>query len=141
QEYLGRLGMRTSVSRPASGDTSATLGDAISMSPVSHRTSTSPGSHTPVSLPAETHPRSAAPLEAVQGEGDLERARRPLETLHLMACMEKGPYRVELHQVTLSDVVNDKSLFNRLRGSYRGHIGVFRPLWSLRTVRSIDFIK
>jgi len=72
---------------------------------------------------------------------DAESNEISARTLHLLSCMEKGKHSVELHQVIITHITDDRQLFHTLRRSYHEHRGRFRSYWSLRTVHSIHFMK
>jgi hypothetical protein len=65
----------------------------------------------------------------------------PMQTLHLFSCTDKGSNEWQLHQEVITNVQNDRQLFNGLRQQYRKHRSVLRPLWSFRTLQSIHFMK
>ena len=63
------------------------------------------------------------------------------ESLHLLCCIEKGRYRIDLHQELITNISDDRSLFRTLRRVYHDQRGRMRPYWSLRSVHSIHFMK
>ena len=63
------------------------------------------------------------------------------ETLHLLYCIEKGRYTIDLHHELITNVPDDRTLFRTLRHIYHQNKGKLRPYWSLRTVNSIHFMK
>jgi hypothetical protein len=48
---------------------------------------------------------------------------------------------MELYHDRVDNIIDDRQLFQKLRWSYRKHRGRFRSIWSLRTLRSIHFMK
>lgn len=59
----------------------------------------------------------------------------------LLSCLEKGRYAVELRQESIIGVADDRQLFYTLRRMYHEHRGRLRPMWSLKTLHSIHFMK
>lgn len=69
------------------------------------------------------------------------RANLDQESLHLLCCIERGRYRIDLHQELITNISDDRSLFCTLRRIYHEQRGRMRSYWSLRTVHSIHFMK
>ncbi|OJI91533.1 hypothetical protein ASPTUDRAFT_312601 [Aspergillus tubingensis CBS 134.48] len=59
----------------------------------------------------------------------------------LLSCLERGRYAVELRQESIIGVADDRQLFYTLRRIYHEHRGRLRPIWSLKTLQSIHFMK
>ncbi|KAL3248143.1 hypothetical protein ABHI18_012138 [Aspergillus niger] len=59
----------------------------------------------------------------------------------LLSCLENGKYAVELRQESIVGVADDRQLFHTLRRIYHEHRGRLRPIWSLKTLHSIHFMK
>ncbi|PYH70826.1 uncharacterized protein BO88DRAFT_480193 [Aspergillus vadensis CBS 113365] len=59
----------------------------------------------------------------------------------LLSCLEKSRYAVELRQKSIIGVADDRQLFYTLRRIYHEHRGRLRPIWSLKTLHSIHFMK
>ncbi|RAK89638.1 hypothetical protein BO79DRAFT_264153, partial [Aspergillus costaricaensis CBS 115574] len=59
----------------------------------------------------------------------------------LLSCLERGRYAVELRQESIIGVADDRQLFYTLRRIYHEHRGRLRPIWSLKTLHSIHFMK
>jgi hypothetical protein len=90
------------------------------------------------------HQGNDDPVERIganQYREDIELGDIPTHTLYLLSCMEKGMYAVYLHQELVTRIADDRELFRTLRKTYQEHRGRLRPYWSLRTVRSIHFMK
>ncbi|CAI6289655.1 unnamed protein product [Periconia digitata] len=76
---------------------------------------------------------------SIEHESKLTRAMP--RTLHLFVCTSKSSHTTELHQEHVSEISDDRELFQELRRSYHKHRGRFRSYWSLTTVHSIHFMK
>jgi hypothetical protein len=76
-----------------------------------------------------------------QVQEEIELGETSTHTLHLLSCMEKGRYAVNLHQELVTHIVDDQQLFRTLRQGYHEHRGKFRASWSLKTVHRIHFMK
>ncbi|KAB8236421.1 uncharacterized protein BDW43DRAFT_239171 [Aspergillus alliaceus] len=72
---------------------------------------------------------------------DVELGESPHHTFHLLLCEEMGRYGVELHQLPVTHIMDDRQFFCALQRVYYEHRGRFKPFWSLRTVRGIHFMK
>ncbi|GKZ56699.1 hypothetical protein AnigIFM49718_001969 [Aspergillus niger] len=59
----------------------------------------------------------------------------------LLSCLENGKYAVKLRQEYIVGVADDLQLFHTLRRIYHEHRGRRRPIWSLKTLHSIHFMK
>lgn len=72
---------------------------------------------------------------------DMEPAASRKNTLHLLTCLERGWYHVQLHQEALPLVMDNKELFQVLQRIYDEHKKKFASFWYLRRVVSIHFVK
>lgn len=65
----------------------------------------------------------------------------PQETLHLMACMQRGRYRRTVVQEPIQDIVTDRALFSLMRSQLARHRGHVRKFFSLKCVQGLYFVK
>lgn len=72
---------------------------------------------------------------------EVELGKTANETLHLLSCTQKGRYAVALHQNLVTDITDDRKLFQMLRDSYFKQRGDLRPYWALKTLQGIHFVK
>ncbi|KAH8723309.1 hypothetical protein GQ44DRAFT_317133 [Phaeosphaeriaceae sp. PMI808] len=61
--------------------------------------------------------------------------------LHLLSCMHAGRFRKSLYQDRIEDITTDHGLFCFLRKQFIRYRGRFCTLLSLKTVKSLKFIK
>ncbi|GLA67416.1 hypothetical protein AtubIFM54640_010734 [Aspergillus tubingensis] len=59
----------------------------------------------------------------------------------LLSCLENGRYAIQLRQESIIGVADDRQLFHKLRRIYHEHRGQLRPIWSLKSLHSIHFMK
>ncbi|GKZ29560.1 hypothetical protein AbraIFM66950_005398 [Aspergillus brasiliensis] len=72
---------------------------------------------------------------------DVELGERIAHPPVLLSCLKNGTYAVELRQESIIGIADDRQLFHRLRRIYHDHRGRLRPIWSLKTLHSIRFMK
>jgi hypothetical protein len=65
----------------------------------------------------------------------------PQETLHLMACMQRGRYSRTVLQEPIQDIVTDRALFKFMRSQLARHRGHIRKFFSLKCVQGLYFVK
>lgn len=65
----------------------------------------------------------------------------PQQTLHVMACMQRGRYRHIVRQDCIEGVTTDRALFSLLRTQLARHRGRMRKLFSLKSVQGLYFVK
>jgi hypothetical protein len=65
----------------------------------------------------------------------------PQESVHLMACMQRGRYRRIVRQDSISEITTDKALFCFLRSQLAQHRGRVRKFFSLKCVQGLLFVK
>ncbi|KAH5319528.1 hypothetical protein HBI12_112360 [Parastagonospora nodorum] len=65
----------------------------------------------------------------------------PQQTLHMMACMQRGRYQRTVHQGRIDDIATDQALFSFMRKQLVQHRGKIRRMFSLKCVRGIYFVK
>lgn len=63
------------------------------------------------------------------------------ETLHLMACMQRGRYRRTVHQDRIDEIKTDQALFVFLRKQISRHRGRIRKLFTLKCIQAMYFVK
>jgi hypothetical protein len=63
------------------------------------------------------------------------------QTLHLMACMQRGRYRRTVHQDRIDTIMTDQALFCFLRKQVAQHRGRIRQLFTLKCIQAMYFVK
>jgi hypothetical protein len=63
------------------------------------------------------------------------------QTLHLMACMQRGRYRRTVHQDRIDNITTDQALFSFMRSQVARHRGRIRKMFSLKCVQGLYFVK
>ncbi|SPJ89725.1 uncharacterized protein FTOL_13086 [Fusarium torulosum] len=85
--------------------------------------------------------RSGEVTQSSPSRQDPEKGNSSTNTLHLLCCMDQRKHAVFLHEELVTDVTDDRHLFQALRNSYYEHRGRLKRYWSLRTIQSIHFMK
>ncbi|KAE8370268.1 hypothetical protein BDV27DRAFT_140697 [Aspergillus caelatus] len=138
QSYLSTLAYKTKTA--TEGSTSKN--DSFRHAQISSPNSNSGGAHSSEASAVADELHDAPQNRIVDcHQQDLECGERSSRTLHLMVCIEKGRYSVELHQEPVTELIDDRQLFHTLKRVYYEHRGRFKQYWSLRTVTSIQFMK
>ena len=65
----------------------------------------------------------------------------PQESVHLMACLQRGRYRRIVRQDPIDGITTDKALFCFLRSQLAQHRGRVRRFFSLKCVQGLLFVK
>jgi hypothetical protein len=65
----------------------------------------------------------------------------PQQTLHIMACMQRGRYRRTVRQDRIDGIGTDQALFCFLRKQVARHRGRIRKMFSLKCVQGMYFVK
>jgi hypothetical protein len=66
---------------------------------------------------------------------------QPLQSLHLMACVQRGRYRKTVHQDRIDDISTDRALFCFMQKQLERHRGRIRKIFSLKCVQGMYFVK
>ncbi|EXL39037.1 hypothetical protein FOCG_18340 [Fusarium oxysporum f. sp. radicis-lycopersici 26381] len=74
-------------------------------------------------------------------QNDLEIGKLSTSTLHVLSCMNSRKHTVILHEELVTNVADDRQLFQTLRDRYFEHKGRLKRRWSLRTIHAIHFMK
>lgn len=85
--------------------------------------------------------RSAVIAQNSSSEQDPEKGKTTENTLHVLCCIDQRKRAVVFHEELITDIADDRHLFQALRNSYQKHRGKFKHYWSLRTIQSIHFMK
>lgn len=63
------------------------------------------------------------------------------QSLHLMACMQRGRYRRTVRQDRVDNITTDRALFCFMRSQLAKHRGRMRKFFSLKCVQGLYFVK
>ncbi|KAH3996980.1 hypothetical protein HBI13_120060 [Parastagonospora nodorum] len=65
----------------------------------------------------------------------------PQQTLHLMACMQRGRYQRTVYQDRIDDITTDQALFSFMRKQVAQYRGKVRKIFSMKCIQGMYFVK
>lgn len=90
------------------------------------------------SLDLPQHRSSGTTLACVPSD---KNSPQPQQSLHLMACMQRGRYRRTVRQDCIDGVTTDQTLFRYLQKQVARHRGRVRKMFSLKCIQGMYFVK